>query len=57
MSTTKPFIGAMKEFFSLYPGQTLKEFGSEVKELSLEEKKEFYAMLQEQGIECTEPKK
>lgn len=49
------FASAMKQFFGLKTGQTIMQFGAELRDLSLDEKKQFAEMLRGQGIECDDP--
>jgi hypothetical protein len=51
----KSFIGACREFFGFKPGQTLTEFGAEIKALSYEDKKEIAQGLRDVGIDCADP--
>ena len=50
-------MAAMKQFFGLKEGQSAMQFGQEIKELSYEERMDFYYGLQKQGIDCEEPLK
>ena len=45
------FITAIKDFFGLHPGQTLTQFGTEVKALSEAERDFFRAGLATVGYE------
>jgi hypothetical protein len=49
------FVKAMKDYFGLLPGQTVLQFGAELKALSFEEKCEFANGLRGVGINCAEP--
>lgn len=49
------FVKAMKEVFGLLPGQTITQFGAELKALSYEEKFDFANGLRALGIECAYP--
>lgn len=49
------FVKAMKDFFGPLPGQTLMQFGAELKALSYEEKCEFARGLRSIGIDCADP--
>lgn len=51
----KPFAGVMKQYFGLLPGQSVMQFGTELKALSYNEKLEFHKMLTEQGINVALP--
>jgi hypothetical protein len=51
------FVKAMKEFFGLLPGQSLLQFGAELKALSHEEKRDFAQGLRSIGIDCADPDK
>jgi hypothetical protein len=51
----KTFTQAMKEYFGLPNGRTISDFARELKELSTEEKKEFYELLVGAGVECSPP--
>lgn len=53
----KSFVSAMKEYFGFLPGQTLKEFGAELKALSDDERDYFYNGLKAVGVECSPPAK
>jgi hypothetical protein len=49
------FVKAMKDFFGLRPGQTVVEFGAELRALTYEEKLEFANGLRAIGINCADP--
>jgi hypothetical protein len=49
------FVKAMKDFFGPLPGQSVLQFGAELKALSHEEKREFAASLHAIGINCADP--
>ena len=49
------FIKAMKDYFGLLPGQTILQFGAELKALSYEEKLDFAQGLRSIGIDCADP--
>ena len=44
-------VVVMKHFFGLKPGQTLQEFSGELKSLTPEDRAEFTAYFNSQGIE------
>lgn len=50
---TKTFTVAMKEFFGFLPGQTLQEFGAEIKKLTQEDRDYFKAGLEQNGYQIT----
>lgn len=47
----KTLVMACREFFGYLPGQTLKEFGDELKQLSQDERDEFGEMFENVGYE------
>jgi hypothetical protein len=49
------FVKAMKDFFGLLPGQTVLQFGAEIRALSYEEKLDFVQGLRSLGINCADP--
>jgi hypothetical protein len=49
------FVKAMMDFFGLRPGQTVIQFGAELKALSMDEKKEFAQSLRSIGIDYADP--
>ena len=49
------FVKAMKDYFGLLPGQTILQFGAELKALSYEEKLDFAQGLRSIGIDCADP--
>jgi hypothetical protein len=49
------FVKAMKDFFGLLPGQSVTQFGGELKVLSEVEKQEFAEGLRAIGIDCADP--
>ncbi len=49
------FSAAMKHFFGLKPGQSIMEFGAELKQLTFDDKMEFAKMLRAQGIPSDDP--
>lgn len=49
------FVKAMKDFFGLLPGQSVIQFGQELKALSHEEKLDFANGLRAIGINCADP--
>jgi hypothetical protein len=49
------FVKAMKDYFGLRPGQTVMQFGAELKALSYEEKLDFAQGLRSIGIDCAPP--
>lgn len=51
----KSFIAACKDFFGFKPGQTLTEFGNEIKALSYEEKVDLAKGMRDIGIDCADP--
>lgn len=51
----RSFVAACKEFFGFKEGQTLTEFGAELKALSYEEKLEIAAGLRATGLDCEDP--
>jgi len=52
----KSFLGAVKEFFGLLPGQSLREFSAELKRLTLDDRLELAVLLRSEGFDCDEPK-
>jgi len=55
MSQKIGFVKAMKDYFGLLPGQTVLQFGAELRALSHEEKLEFAKGLRSLGINCADP--
>jgi hypothetical protein len=51
------FVKAMRDYFGLLPGQSLLQFGAELKALSYEEKLDFVQGLRSVGIDCADPDK
>ena len=49
------FVKAVKDYFGLLPGQTLLQFGAELKTLSYEEKLDIAKGLRAHGIDCADP--
>jgi hypothetical protein len=49
------FVKAMKDYFGLQPGQTILQFGAELKALSYDEKLDFAQSLRSVGIDCADP--
>jgi hypothetical protein len=49
------FVKAMKDFFGLLPGQSVIQFGAELRALSHEEKLDFAKGLRSIGIDCADP--
>ncbi len=49
------FVKAMKDYFGLLPGQTILQFGAELKALSYAEKLDFAQGLRALGINCADP--
>ena len=49
------YVKAMKDYFGLLPGQTVMQFGVELKALTHEEKLDFARGLRSTGIDCTDP--
>jgi hypothetical protein len=48
-------VKAMKDYFGLLPGQSVLQFGSELRALSHEEKLDFANGLRSLGIDCADP--
>jgi len=53
----KSFTAAMLQFFGVLPNQSNTQFARELRSLTYEDKMEFHAALNAQGILCTEPAK
>jgi len=49
------FVKAMKDYFGVLPGQSVIQFGRELKALSYEEKLDFAKGLRSIGIDCSDP--
>jgi hypothetical protein len=49
------FVKAIKDYFGLLPGQTVIQFGAELRALSHEEKLDFARGLRSAGIDCADP--
>lgn len=49
------FVAACKIFFGFKDGQTISDFGRELKELSHAEKLEIAQGLRAEGIDCEDP--
>jgi hypothetical protein len=49
------FVKAMKDYFGLLPGQTILQFGAELKALAYEEKLSFAQALRSIGVSCADP--
>ena len=49
------FVKAMKDYFGLLPGQTVLQFGAELRARSHEEKLDFAEGLRSIGINCADP--
>ena len=49
------FVKAMKDYFGLLPGQSVIQFGAELRALSYEEKLTFASGLRAIGIDCADP--
>jgi hypothetical protein len=49
------FVKAMKDYFGLLPGQSVMQFGAELRALSDQEKHDFAQGLRSIGIDCTDP--
>lgn len=49
------FVGAMKQYFGMKPGQTLSEFGAELRAVSDADKLWYHSELNRIGIACTPP--
>jgi hypothetical protein len=52
---SRTFTAAAKEYFGYKPGQTLTEFGQELKALSYEEKMDLAKEMRKIGIDCDDP--
>jgi hypothetical protein len=50
-----PFVSACQSFFGRHPGQSLADFGAELKALSFDERKALAADMRSAGIECDDP--
>lgn len=55
-SDPQVFVSQMRNFFGLLPGQSLLDFGKEIKALSFQEKLEFADMLNVAGFPTQPPK-
>lgn len=51
----RSFTAACKEFFGYKPGQTLTEFGQELKALTHQDKLDIAAGLRQVGVDCDDP--
>jgi len=51
------FVKAMKDFFGPLPGQSVMQFGAELRALSHEDKLEFARGLRAEGVNCVDPDK
>lgn len=51
----RSFTAACKEFFGMKPGQSLQDFGKELKGLTYEDKKEIAEGLRQVGVDCDDP--
>jgi hypothetical protein len=49
------FVKAMKDFFGLRPGQTIMQFGAELRALTHQDKLDFAKELRSIGINCSDP--
>ena len=49
------FAVAMKGYFGIEEGKTIRDFAAELRELTFEDKMEFAAGLRKNGIECDDP--
>jgi hypothetical protein len=49
------FVKAMKDFFGALPGQSVTQFGAELKALSHDEKLDFASGLRALGVNCADP--
>ena len=49
------FVKAMKDYFGPLPGQSIMQFGAELRALSHEEKLDFAQGLRSIGIDCADP--
>jgi len=49
------FVKAMKDYFGLRPGQTILQFGAELKALTYDEKLDFAQGLRSIGIDSADP--
>jgi len=54
---TKTFVLAMKDFFGVKPGETIRDFAAELKALTYEDKMEFAMGLRKMGLDCDDPAK
>lgn len=50
------FVAAVRNFFGMLPGQTLKEFGEEIKALDSKDRAELSIEFAKVGIEITDNK-
>ena len=48
------FVKAMKDYFGLLPGQTVIQFGAELRALSHDEKLDFVLGLRAVGVDCSD---
>lgn len=56
MDTQKvTFVVACKKFFGLHPGQTLAQFGEELKQLTAADRAELTALFPSVGFDIVEP--
>ena len=51
----KGFLVALKEYFGLRPGTTLKDFADEVKKLTPEDRKKLASGMRKLGIDFADP--
>jgi hypothetical protein len=49
------FVKAMKDYFGLLPGQTILQFGAELRVFSYEDKLDCANGLRSIGINCADP--
>lgn len=48
------FVVACKKYFGMKPGQTLKEFGDELKQLTIEDRQELARLFPSVGYTITD---
>lgn len=48
------FVGAVRQFFGQKQGQTLQQFGEEIKTLTPQDRADLAAMFETQGIKIVE---
>jgi hypothetical protein len=49
------FVKAMKDYFGLLPGESVMQFGAELKALTEADKQNFATGLRAIGIDCADP--